>query len=68
MTPGPFLVIVHRSGWVDLETLPAFWTEVPAHAACAADGATSEEAVSRTRESLRHWTGHDPRVEVFVAG
>ncbi len=61
-------MIVHRSGWVDLESSPAYWTEVPAHAACAAEGTTSDEAVSRTRASLRHWTSTDPPVDVFVAG
>ena len=64
----PYLVIVHGSGWVDLESIPAYWTEVPAHAACASEGATTDEAVALARASLRRWTRDDIDVDVFVAG
>ena len=63
-----YLVIVHGSGWVDLESVPAYWTEVPAHAACASEGATTDEAVALTRASLRRWMRDDVDVDVFIAG
>jgi hypothetical protein len=62
---GPFR---HGSGWVDLESSAAFWTEVPAHAACAAEGGTPDEAVAHSREALRRWMRPGVDVEVFVAG
>ncbi len=61
-------MIVHRSGWVDLETVPAFWTEVPAHTACASEGRTMDEVVERTREALTRWTGRVARVTTLFAG
>jgi hypothetical protein len=68
MGASPYLVIVHASGWVDLEASPPFWTEVPAHAACASEGGTPEEAVCMSRDALHRWTRRDIEVEVFVAG
>ena len=68
MERRPYLVIVHGSGWVDLERSASFWTEVPAHAACAAEGGTPDEAVARSRAALHRWVRPGVDVEVFIAG
>jgi predicted RNase H-like HicB family nuclease len=50
-----FAIIVHASGQLDDARTVAYWTEVPALAACASEGPTLEEAVTNTRRSIHAW-------------
>ncbi len=52
--PG-YLVIVHPAGDLDAPHLARYWTEVPALAACTADGSTVEQAVEATRATIARW-------------
>src|SRR5262249_18946329 len=47
-----YAVIVHPAGDLDDPHAARYWTEVPALAACTAAGATVEEAVENTRQSV----------------
>jgi predicted RNase H-like HicB family nuclease len=50
-----YLVIVHPAGELDADRAARFWTEVPALAACTADGATVDEAVANTYRAIVGW-------------
>lgn len=72
---GEYLVIVHPAGRLDDRSAAAFWTEVPALAACASEGGSLEEAVASTRREIARWVaartrgenGGDPAVRVDLA-
>jgi predicted RNase H-like HicB family nuclease len=53
-----YAVIVHPAGDLDDPNAARFWTEVPALAACTAAGATVEEAVENTRQSVARWLAY----------
>lgn len=75
-----YLVIVHPAGWVDFEKQPAYWSEVPAAPACAADGGTVDQVVEQTRQQISDWLRYlrksgrpvggtdEVTVDVLVAG
>ncbi len=50
-----YLVIVHPAGELDADRAARFWTEVPALAACTAEGATVDEAVENTYRAIARW-------------
>jgi predicted RNase H-like HicB family nuclease len=47
-----YLVIVHPAGDLDVPHAARYWTEVPALAACTADGPTVDQAVENTRRAI----------------
>lgn len=53
--PVEYRVIVHPAGELDADRAARFWTEVPALAACTAEGATVDEAIENTYRAIVRW-------------